>query len=359
MPGSPTSRRVPRPGASSRACSAARSDCPADGSAVVRRRSTAGRRWGRGPEPRRLGVEGAPAASRPGAGSPARGRAAPRRGRARARRRAASRTARRASSASAWRPARVRARAWSAHHRSCRALVADARLGGRQHARVLAERQQPEQPGLLRRRRAPARARCARPPRRGARAGRRTASPVQVPSTASSSSRAATTALRPGQPGAVAGRELGGQRRQHALEPAYVGDEPVRVDVLGSHPQHVAVVGRLRAPTPPSATCARARGPCAARRCRRAARRAPPAAARPPRPGRPAGRPTPACPRAARAPPRSSAVCARRRRATPPPARPRAIRTAPNTSTCTRAMYAKTGPSPAQVRHGTVRHRGP
>ena len=155
-----------------------------------------------------------------------------------------SRTARRLSSASAWRPERVRARACSAHHRSCSGLAVIARLRGRQRARVLAERQQPQQPGLL--------ADHPRLLKRGAlghhvrvvlEIGVRLAAPrgegrVEVLERGGHGGPV-------GPSGGVAGRELGGQRRQGALEPAYVGDEAVGVDVVGGDPEHVAVVGRL------------------------------------------------------------------------------------------------------------------
>ena len=120
----------------------------------------------------------------------------------------------------------------------------DPRLRGRQRARVLTERQQPQQPGLL--------ADHPRLLQRGAlghhvrvvlEIGVRLAAPrgecrVEVLERGRHGGPV-------GPPGGVAGRELGGQRRQGALEPAYVGDEAVGVDVIGGDAEHVAVVGRL------------------------------------------------------------------------------------------------------------------
>ena len=155
------------------------------------------------------------------------------------------RTVRSASRASAWRPARARARAWVAHSPSrsgCRA-VADSVVASTPAWSPTASR------ASNRASSAAARS-CSSDDALGLDVGvvGRSAygSPAHVASAASRRSTAATTTdSRVGQPGPGPVSNCDASGGQHATGRAYLLGERVRVDRRGRHPEDVAVVGGL------------------------------------------------------------------------------------------------------------------
>ena len=333
-------RRIPRAPWPRRARCRTSQDLPIPGSPITvararRALARAGRARRGAPCRRRRGRRPEPSAGRPAAPSPARRpRAGVRvgqpdrergvlaqdrllqlrqlraRGRGRCRRRAARgrRAARRAP-----RPGdrTAAARGRGRPEPLAQRLARDRRLRGRQDAGVLAEREQAEEPGLLRRDPEPFERRAL-----GedvgvvGQVGVRFAPPGGQGLVELLDEGDRLRPARPARPVAVA--QLAGQRREAALAGPNVGGEPVHVDGLGVDLSPGSRGRSSPGPRPRPARDGRVRAPCAGRRCTRAARRGPPAAGRRPRPGPRAVRAR----RAGRASwpgrRRSSAACGRR-----------------------------------------------
>ena len=229
-----------------------------------------------------------------------------------------ARTVRRASSASACRPARTRARAWVAHSASSMGLraVADSVVASTPAWSPTASRPSSRASSAVAR----SRSREDRAARTSGWSGRSAyGSPAQVASTSSSRSTAPEHLLAGRPPCGRPDVELRRQGREHPAGGTHVLGEGVGVDGRRRAPQHVAVVRRLDDRGRPPGTGGPARGRCAGRTGTRAATPVRCGAVRRPTPGRPGCRPRPVGPASGPGRRRSTAACVSRGR---PPRRP-------------------------------------